>query len=121
MKKIVWGAAIILAVLLVGKAQQANRIKAEQEHLAKYSNDERILATLIEVWGEELDATYNDADLTTCPWEKGNWTLDVASEMDWERLIPYILSLPDFGTDEDYEMLSIITDGEWVKYQYINY
>lgn len=125
--KVLWVVIVILTILLVGENQRVNRLTAKcsaleaelycpagvVEDLARYSRDEIIMATLLEVWGEELDATYNQADLTECPWEEGNWVLDIASEMDWEDLIPYITALPSFGSDEDCEMLTEITDGYW--------
>lgn len=81
-----------------------------------FDKDEIILYTLLEVFGEQLDNTYNPADLELYPYEKGNWVDDVASEMDWQTLIQFITNMPDFGTDYDYEMLDEITDGKWIEY-----
>lgn len=105
MKKFVLLASCVLAFGCANHTQEP-----------EWTRDEIIQATLLEFWGEDLDRTYNQADLEECPWEEGNWVLDIASEMDWEDLIPLIINMPDFGSDEDYEMLDIITDGEWICY-----
>lgn len=74
-----------------------------------YYSDDYILSQLIEVYGARLDAYYNPSK---DPVEKGNWILDVASEMDWEDLVNYIVNLPDFGTDSDLDELYYITGKE---------
>jgi len=76
----------------------------------KPSSDELILSDLLDYFGDRLDTYYNPADLTECPWEKGNYVDDVLSEMDWEYVAGYIIALPDFGTDDDYEMLDFLTN-----------
>lgn len=81
-----------------------------------FDEDEIILFTLLEVFGEQLDNTYNNADLELYPYEKGNWINDVGCEMDWRDLIPFITNMPDFGTDYDLEMLDRITDYRWQEY-----
>lgn len=71
--------------------------------------DELILYYILDYWGERLDATYNQADIENCPWEKGNWVDDVASEMDWQDVVNmYLITMPDWGTDDDVEMLEFI-------------
>ena len=68
------------------------------------NQDSIILINLIETYGERLDSTYNQSDLPT---EKGNWLFDVASELDWQDLIKYIISLPDFQDCEWAELYDI--------------
>lgn len=69
--------------------------------------DSLILSNLIEQYGTRLDSAYNQSDLQI---EKGNWVLDVASEMDWQDLIKYIIELPDFEVCE-LDNLIEITNG----------
>ena len=79
----------------------------------EFDRDEIILFNLLDYWGEELDDYYNSANIEECPWERGNWLDDVASEMDWQYVAGYIIAMPSFGGDDDYEILDIIIDGRF--------
>lgn len=106
-RKPLLGILCILCTIIVGCNQQI----PYQPSYEELHCDETILANLLDFWGEELDACYNSADLTECPWEKYNWLNGVACEMDWQHLAGYIIAMPQYGTDEDVYIMDIIIDG----------
>lgn len=92
---------ILIIILFFFTSCACQEKSVNSRALYTIDEDSLISLNLIENYGQRLDSTYNQEGPT------GMWLLDVASEMDWQDLIKYIIELPDFQDSEWAELYDI--------------